>query len=68
GRTLDAALLKGMIAEEVSKIRAELGDDGGANRLDEAVALFETVATAPDFAEFLTLLAYDKITTLISTR
>ena len=54
GRTVDAALVGAVIAEEVAKIRAELGEDG-ENRLDEAVGLFETVATAPDFAEFLTL-------------
>ena len=60
GRTVDAALVSAVIAEEVPKIRAELGET--ENRLDEAVALFETVATAPDFAEFLTLPAYDKLT------
>ena len=63
GRTVDAALVRAVIAEEVAKIRAEFGEDG-ENRLDEAVGLFETVATAPDFAEFLTLPAYDKITDL----
>jgi malate synthase len=63
GRTVDAALLKTVIAEEVAAMRAELGSDA-ENRLDEAVALFETVATAPDFAEFLTLPAYAKITTV----
>ena len=67
GRTVDAALVKGVIEDEVATIRAELGDVGG-DRLDEAVALFETVATAPDFAEFLTLPAYDKITTVTSAR
>ena len=67
GRTVDAALVKGVIEDEVAKIRAELGDVGG-DRLDEAVALFETVATATDFAEFLTLPAYDKITTVTSAR
>ena len=64
GRTLDAALVATLIAEEVAKIRAALGD--AENRLDEAVALFETVATAPEFADFLTLPAYDKITTVAS--
>ncbi len=63
-RTVDAALVKTVIAEEVSTMRDELGD--AENRLDEAVALFETVATAPEFAEFLTLPAYDKITTVTS--
>ena len=64
GRTLDAALVATLIAEEVAKIRAALGD--AENRLNEAVALFETVATAPEFADFLTLPAYDKITTVAS--
>ena len=62
GRTVDAALVKAVIAEEVLKIRVDFG--AAENRLDEAVALFETVATAPDFAEFLTLPAYEKITTM----
>ncbi len=64
GRTVDAGLLKTVIAKELSTIRAELGET--ENRLDEAVALFETVATAPDFAEFLTLPAYERITTVAS--
>jgi malate synthase len=62
GRTVDAALVKAVIAEEVLKIRVDFG--AAENRLDDAVALFETVATAPDFAEFLTLPAYEKITTM----
>ena len=63
GRIVDAALVKAVIAEEVATMRTELGGNA-ENRLDEAVALFETVATAPDFAEFLTLPAYDRITAI----
>ena len=48
------------IAEELSKVRAEVGDARfAAGRFPEAARLFERLATADTFEEFLTVPAYD---------
>ena len=48
--------------EELEKIRAAVGDERfSAGRYDEARELFEQVALADDFEEFLTLPAYERI-------
>jgi malate synthase len=48
--------------EELAKIRAALGDQAWAgSRFDDARKLFERVALADEFAEFLTTAAYDSI-------
>jgi malate synthase len=52
----DTATVRGVVKEEVERIRAEVG---GERRLDEAEALFEEVALAPDYPEFLTLPGYE---------
>ncbi|HEY5550384.1 MAG TPA: malate synthase A [Opitutaceae bacterium] len=60
GRTITAALYDTLMAEELAKIRGELGDsrfDGG--RFPEAVALFMKMVKAERFEEFLTLPAYE---------
>ena len=65
GRTVDRALLGSVLDEELIKIRSALGDARfDAGRFDEARKLFEQVATAEKFVDFLTLPAYDYITTL----
>jgi malate synthase len=51
----DAATVRGVVKEEVERIREE---GGGDRRLDEAEALFAEVALGPDYAEFLTLPGY----------
>ncbi|MEZ5102436.1 MAG: malate synthase A [Thermoleophilia bacterium] len=51
GRTVTADLVRGIVAEEM----ARLGDGG---RFPEARAIFEGLALADDFPEFLTLPAY----------
>jgi malate synthase len=58
GRTVDAALVRTLLAEEVASIRAGDGDPG---RLDPAAKLFEELATSPDLSDFLTLPAYESI-------
>jgi malate synthase len=62
GRTVDEAFVRDIVAEETEKMRTELGaeafDDG---RYAEATKLFEQVALASDFPEFLTLPAYDAL-------
>jgi malate synthase len=54
GRTVTADLVRSVLAET----RAELA---GLDHLDDAVELFEQVALSPDFVDFLTLPAYEKI-------
>jgi malate synthase len=55
GRFTDAAV-RGVMKEEVDRIREE---GGAPRRLDEAEALFTEVALQRDYAEFLTLPAYE---------
>jgi len=60
GRTVDAALVRELLASEMAAVRAEVGParyDGG--RFTEAVALFERLIFSPTFEEFLTLPAYE---------
>lgn len=59
GRAISAALFDQLLAEELVKIREELGTaryDGGHFAL--ASELFAKMSTSKDFAEFLTLPAY----------
>jgi malate synthase len=62
GQPVTADLVRAVIAEQSRRYADELGDaDAGravADRLDDAVALFERVALDDDFAEFLTVPAY----------
>jgi malate synthase len=48
-----------VIADEVTRLRAELGDEYEASRVDEAREIFERVALSEELVEFLTLPAYD---------
>jgi malate synthase len=55
--------LRAVTTEEMNRIRAEVGDAryrGG--KFDDARALFERLALAPRFEDFLTLPAYDIVT------
>ena len=62
GRTLTADLVDLITDEEMDNIRSMVGDDFFATGLyEESRRLFETVAVAPDFQEFLTLPAYELI-------
>jgi malate synthase len=63
GRTVDAALCRTMLDEELQKLRAAAGAeayDGG--RYEDAAKLFRELIEAPSFVEFLTVPAYDLIT------
>ncbi len=53
GRPITRELVRSVIAEQKAKLT-------GA-RLAEAAAIYERMITSPDFAEFLTLVAYDYI-------
>ncbi len=50
-----------LVREVLAEIRAELADGIDAELLDAAAELFEQVALAEEFPDFLTLPAYDKI-------
>ena len=54
GRFTEAAV-RGVLKEEVDRIREE---GGGDRRLEEAEAIFSDVALGSEYAEFLTLPAY----------
>jgi len=59
GRTVDMALCRKLLDEELAKLRAS---SGGGNH-EEAALLFNELIEAPKFPEFLTMPAYDMITT-----
>jgi len=54
-------LVERLIDEELSKIRAMTGESFDAERYGQAVALFTEVALADNFAEFLTIPAYERM-------
>jgi malate synthase len=54
-------LVEQLIDEELSKIRAALGDSFDAAQFGQATALFAEVALADEFVEFLTLPAYERM-------
>jgi malate synthase len=62
GTAVTADLVGRIEDEELAKIRAAIGDEAWAgSRFDDARKLFERVALADDFADFLTTAAYDSI-------
>ena len=62
GDTVTADLVRHIVDEELVAIRQELGEEAYADsHFDEARELFERVALEDDFAEFLTLPAYEAI-------
>jgi len=52
-------LVERVIDEELAKIAHALGESYDAGKYAEAVGLFKDVALADDYAEFLTLPAYE---------
>ncbi len=62
GRTLTAELVDEITDDEMRNIRRMVGDEFYATGLyEQSRNLFETVAVAPDFQEFLTIPAYELI-------
>jgi malate synthase len=63
GRTVTAALVRKLEGSELERIRGEVGDEFfySQGRPDESRALFEEVALADDFVEFLTVPAYEHL-------
>jgi malate synthase len=61
GRKVTVALFKQLLAEELPKVRAYLGEVAyNAGRYAEGAKLFEKLITG-DYVEFLTLAAYPLI-------
>jgi malate synthase len=63
-RPVTAELVREVAESELERIRAEVGNDEwfySQGRPDESRALFEQVALADEFEEFLTLPAYEKL-------
>ena len=54
-------MVERLIDEELSKIRTASGESFDAERYGQAVALFTEVALADNFAEFLTIPAYERM-------
>jgi malate synthase len=63
GRTVTPELVRQLTTEELDKIRQQVGDDFFYNqgRPEESRAIFEQVALADDYVDFLTLVAYEHI-------
>lgn len=62
GRPITLELYRQILPEELEKIKALVGAETYAKgRYQEAAALFDTLVTADDFVEFLTLPAYDRL-------
>ncbi len=65
GRPVDEALVRHLMGEEMAKLKQVIGADRYSNgRFPEAIDLFLKVAVPPVFIDFLTLPAYEKVTTL----
>ncbi|MGH6921278.1 MAG: malate synthase A, partial [Geminicoccaceae bacterium] len=65
GPVIDEALIRRLLEEELAKIRESVGEERfGAGRFEEAATLFRDLVLAEEFAEFLTLPAYERVTTL----
>jgi malate synthase len=63
GRTITPELVRGIEAEELEKIRDEVGDEffHSQGRPEESRELFEAVALSDRFVDFLTLVAYERL-------
>jgi malate synthase len=61
GPAVTADLVERLIGEELAKVREQLGDAYNEARFEQATALFREVALADDYAEFLTLPAYERM-------
>ena len=62
GTTVTAEFVRSVVAQELAAIRSEVGEQAfGTSKFSEAGRLFEAVALDDDYAEFLTLPAYEYI-------
>jgi malate synthase len=62
GEQVTVELVRNVADEVTAEVRTEIGDDAyEAGRWSQAREIFETVALADDFVDFLTLPAYDRL-------
>jgi len=62
GRTVTVELVRALLDDELAQMRVQMGDERfEAGAFIQARELFEQVACAPDFIEFLTLPAYQTL-------
>ena len=62
GRQITKELVREIVREELDKVKAQMGDDAYAEgRHEEAAQLMIDLVEQPQFYEFLTLPAYDRI-------
>jgi len=62
GRTVTPQLVRQAIAEELEKLRQQLGVERfDSSGFKTAAQIFDSMMTSVDFPEFLTLVAYDHI-------
>jgi malate synthase len=63
GRPITVELFRRLLAEELAKIRAAVGEERFARgRYGDARDLFDRLSTAPELGDFLTLPAYELVT------
>ena len=59
GQTVDRALFDRCLAEEMERVKGEVGEEAyNAGRFEEAITLFRDLSTADELSAFLTLPAY----------
>src|SRR5262249_19312033 len=61
GETVTKDLVRSVADDVMGEIKAEVGDAYAGGRWAEAREVFEQVALADDFVDFLTLPAYDRL-------
>ncbi|MBM3778577.1 MAG: malate synthase A [Acidimicrobiia bacterium] len=61
GQVVDRPLVRRLMQEEHTALRATLTDDESRRRFDEAAQIFDELATSPSLADFLTLPAYERL-------
>jgi malate synthase len=59
GRKVTEQLVRGLIAEELARVKAAVGGD--TSNYDRAARIFEDMSTSEEFAEFLTLALYEAL-------
>lgn len=61
GRKVTVEMFRGMLPEELARVRTILGEAYDDGRYEEAAELFDDITTSEEFVEFLTLPAYKKV-------
>jgi malate synthase len=68
GQPLGAERFRGILREELERLRAALGPEKyDAGRFEQARSLFDRMSTSAEFNEFLTLPAYDELLALTAS-